>query len=925
MTSHRTKQGKKNRHMTFSALGKIHRDIDKVKLILQKKDKIFFNKYSHLFEQLKQSRQRFIDTINLNMEDGGSKSIKLFLVQHNLAFGPGQGSLQFIKEIHLPKGLLKTPSHNTMDRVEKWILEEVEASATTSSLCHVLHNIKLGGACCAVALLELKRIDDHIKIVPIHLTDIEEARLSREIGHRLVKYHIMGPESLWLEPDNLTTNEQTLNWVEDEALKTLSLRHLLTPRDKKLLQTLNKVYQQTEGINRNSVGLDNPSSILETPYHDEALFWLKEWRATRRGEVATEELLSRTSKAGKQYRRQIVRISLKYRVLPSLAKKILPVQRLLTVMNLPMKDFKPNGQIVILDTGIAPAIVEQHITKLEDIHDEDVVVMSVLAKRLGGSSPETIIQLCRIYIEAAYNLGAKVVLLCNTMDANARETLTKEFNIPILGPIRPAIQAVKKYLDQKNFDKPAIGVIATKATIATGAYECETGKSIPTAKVFNVIAPLLATLIDMIATNKTDSEITHQRNVAILEANLLPLTKKSIDILVLGCTHYGVFEQTIHDFWIRCTGKDIAVVNSSKELPNFTADYLKENRMLSTRSDTHKGTLSHITSQEYAAEFKRGIRKITGRSVKVIPMDIGEVVGRLSDDDRRFQETLFKESREDVNLRTFIIRSNLSAEAKVAIADTLYGTGNLNKIHAHREILPIGLTDELMRELVLLAIRDIGMLKILSSIIHSDLEVVEAENSNGEQNIFVRNSTQNYFIVGENNGFTRILLPSEKNFFTGLLFFKRVVNKYLHVNRLDLSFFSKTHIDPRQQRELDKFNEALKKIKKIKQKMEWDKEYPKHSKEAALKIKHLLDRIGFDCVELETKRMEDIIHTYVILTLMDTEVIVDISASQYEVSKGAGGVSCMRDLGVVVMPRSEVERVQKSDPKSLFFYHQKHP
>ncbi|GJQ60059.1 MAG: hypothetical protein D8M57_17410 [Candidatus Scalindua sp. AMX11] len=758
MTSYQSKQGKRNKLMPFNTLGKIHRDIDKVKLILQKKDKIFYNKYRHLFEQLKQSRQRFIDTINLNMEDGNSKPIKLFLVQHNLAFGPGHGVLQFIKEIHLPKRVLKTPPHNTIDRVDKWILEEVEATATSMSLYHVLHNIKLGGACCAVALLELKKFDNHIKIVPIILTDIEEARLSREIGNRLVKYHIMGPESLWLEPDNLTTNEQVLNWVEDEALKTLLLRQLLTPKDKKLFETLNKVHQ-TDGMNKNSEDHENPSKILETPFHNEALLWLKEWRATRRGEIATEELLSKTSKVGKQYRRQIVRISLKYFVFPSLAKKILSVQRLLNVMNLPIKDFKPNGQIVILDTGIAPAIVEQYLLQLQELYGEDVLVMSVLAKRLGGSSPEMIVQLCRIYVEAARNLGAKIVLLCNTMDANARETLEREFTIPIIGPIIPAIQAVTRHLGPYTPNKPNIGVIATKATIATGAYEHELNKCIPTAKVFNVIAPLLATMVDMIATDKTGSTITSQRNVNILEANLLPLTKKNLHILVLGCTHYGIFEQAIHDFWIRCTGKDIVIVNSSRELPRFTATYLKKNRMLSSRDNTHKGARSYMASQEDTVGFKQGIMKITGRNVKVIPIDIGEVVGRLSEDDRFFQETVFKESSEDVNLRTFIIKSNLSAEAKVAIADTFYGTGSMDKNHPDRQILAIELTDELMRELALQAIRDRDMLKILSSVTNSPLEVVIEQNSKGENHTMIKSNGQNYFIVGENDHFIRALPP----------------------------------------------------------------------------------------------------------------------------------------------------------------------
>ncbi len=911
--------------MPFSTLGKIHRDIDKVKLILKKKDKIFFNKYHHLFEQLKQSRQRFIDTINLKMEDGSSRSIKLFLVQHNLAFGPGHGVLQFIKEIHLPRGVLKTSHYKLKDKVENWILEEVEATATTMSLYHALHNLKLGGACCAVALLELKMVDDQIKMAPINLNDIEEALLAREIGQRLVKYHIMGPESLWLEPDNLTTNEQILNWVEDEALKTLLRRQLLSPRDKELFDTLNKIHRHSREIINVSESFDNHRRILETPYHDEALLWLKDWRATRRGEIAIEELLSKTSKVGKQYRRQILRISLKYWGFPSLAKNILSVQRLLTVMNLPFKDLRPNGQIVILDTGIAPAIVEKHIEKLSELSDEDVVVMSVLAKRLGGSSPEMIVQLCRIYVEAAYNLGAKVVLLCNTMDANAREILSKEFTIPVLGPIKPAIQAVKRYLETTYLDTQNIGILATKATIAAGTYENEASDSVSTAKIYNVIAPLLATLVDTIATGKSGSEISDPRNVAILEENLLPLIEKDIDILILGCTHYGIFEQMIHDYWIRCTGKDVFIVNSSKELPNFTATYLKENRIVSTRSDTHNGARSHMASQEDAVGFQQGVLKISGRDVDVIPIDIGEVVGRLSEEDRSFQETVFKESSEDVHIRTFIINSDLSARAKVAIADTLYGTGNMNLKNSGREILPIELTDELMIELVLLSIRDNDMLRILSSVMGTPLEIIELQNSKGMSNIVVKSNTQNYFLVGENNQLIRVLHPQEKEFFTGLLFFKMAASKYIHVEKLDVSFFFRTSFKPHQLRELDKFNEALKEIKKIKQNMVWNCEHPKHSKESSLKVKHYLDKIGFHCVELETKIYENIIHTYVIIHILDTEMIVDISASQFELTKGTEGLSFMRELGVVVIPRSEVEKFQKSDPKSLLFYHNKHP
>jgi len=185
---------------------------------------------------LEEPRQRFIDTINLKMDDGSIKLVKLFLVQHNLAFGPGQGELKFIKHVELPEGIEKASLADIKDIVENIVLEEVESSAMEKSLYHALHNVKLGGASSAIMLIDIEDIEGEIKAVPIHLAESETVRLAREVGNRLVKYRIMGPDGFWPEPDGVTTNEQILNWVEDEALNTLLVKQLLVSREKDLLE-----------------------------------------------------------------------------------------------------------------------------------------------------------------------------------------------------------------------------------------------------------------------------------------------------------------------------------------------------------------------------------------------------------------------------------------------------------------------------------------------------------------------------------------------------------------------------------------------------------------------------------------------------------------------------------------------------------------
>ena len=710
-----TKQQISENFPELTTLGKIHSRIDKVKFIIQDKDVDFFNKHCHLFERLEGLRQKFIDTINLDMDDNSTKTVKLFLVQHNLAFGPGQGELKFIKHVTLPEGIEKSSLVEIKDIVENIVLEEVESSAVEKSLFHALHNIKLGGASSAIMLMEIEDIGGEIKAVPINLTKSETIRLAREVGSRLVKYRIMGPDGFWPEPDGETTNEQILNWVEDEALNTLYVQQLLAPKEKDLIETLNNVHSRMTGESKVAAGINNAIGIQETPYHNSAIMWLKEWRATRRGKMALEELNSEDSKVSKHYRQSVSKTERKYDVMPSIAKDIIAVKRLLTVMLHPFRDYRPNGQIVVMDTGIAPVISQEHLLKLEELAGEDVVIISVLSKRLGGSSPRRIEQLCRIYVEAAYNLGAKIVLLCNTMDANARATMEKEFSIPVLGPITPAVEAVFRLENADGAEVKSIGIVATKATIESGAYINEIRKHSQDVKIFSVVTPLFATMVDMSEFDKMRSQVISQRNRSIIEANLQPLIKKNIDILILGCTHYGVFEQAIHEIWKSCTGREIHIVDTAKELSYYTRTFLTQNKILSLRME-QKGKVSYIASEEDTPEFERKVSAMTGCIANVIPIDIGKVVGRLSEEDRSFQKTVARESKEDINLRAGIINSNMSAEAKVAVADTLYGVKDKSVKQLNCEILSLELKDEHIKGIASLTTQNEELLTILSHI-----------------------------------------------------------------------------------------------------------------------------------------------------------------------------------------------------------------
>ena len=129
-----------------------------------------------------------------------------------------------------------------------------------------------------------------------------------------------------------------------------------------------------------------------------------------------------------------------------------------------------------------------------------------------------------------------------------------------------------------------------------------------------------------------------------------------------------------------------------------------------------KGKASYIASEEDAPGFARKVSEITGCTADVAPIDIGEVVGRLSEEDRLFQKTVARESREDINLRAGIIDSNLSAEAKVAIADKLYGVKDKSLSRPGCEILSPELKDGHIKEITGLTTQNEELLSILSHI-----------------------------------------------------------------------------------------------------------------------------------------------------------------------------------------------------------------
>lgn len=159
----------------------------------------------------------------------------------------------------------------------------------------------------------------------------------------------------------------------------------------------------------------------------------------------------------------------------------------------------------------------------------------------GNKSPETIIKNsleCASYLASRHKLSAFVVA-CNTISSHALGALHEELKIPILGVIKPgATHAVNVTKNNK------IGVLATHATVDSGSYlqEIKAQSCGENIQVFQQACPLFVPLVE-------EALVDGDMVETVVRESLKDISKKGVDTIILGCTHYPVLSPVIKKFF----------------------------------------------------------------------------------------------------------------------------------------------------------------------------------------------------------------------------------------------------------------------------------------------------------------------------------------------------------------------------------------
>lgn len=181
----------------------------------------------------------------------------------------------------------------------------------------------------------------------------------------------------------------------------------------------------------------------------------------------------------------------------------------------------------------------------------------------GGRTREELLSFNREILEILLARGAKAVLVaCNTSSALALETLDHECPVPLLGLIEAGARAAVRCGRR-------IGIIATQATIASGAHARAIASIAPDAEVHPHACPLLVPLIE-------SGDWASERAAAVVIESLGPLLETDLDVLVLGCTHYPLIAPLIQ----RVVGPHVQLVDPAQEAVHALGEILAGHDLL---------------------------------------------------------------------------------------------------------------------------------------------------------------------------------------------------------------------------------------------------------------------------------------------------------------------------------------------------------
>lgn len=211
-------------------------------------------------------------------------------------------------------------------------------------------------------------------------------------------------------------------------------------------------------------------------------------------------------------------------------------------------DMRPIG---VFDSGLGGLTAVRSLRQI--LPEENLIYFGDTARvPYGGRSKETLLKYARQDVRFLRSFDLKaIVIACGTVSTTSLDTLQAENDLPIVGVVEPTCRRALLVTNNKR-----VGIIATLASIRSGAYEATLRRLDPAVEVIGKPCPLFVPLVENGRINRGDVVIE-----TVAREYLEPLRATGIDTLILGCTHYPLLTGIIADIM----GPGVTLVSAGEE------------------------------------------------------------------------------------------------------------------------------------------------------------------------------------------------------------------------------------------------------------------------------------------------------------------------------------------------------------------------
>jgi glutamate racemase len=260
--------------------------------------------------------------------------------------------------------------------------------------------------------------------------------------------------------------------------------------------------------------------------------------------------------------------------------------------------------VAVFDSGVGGLTVLHEL--LVSLPTEDYLYLGDTARfPYGERTPE---ELQAFSVEIADHLlgaGAKLlVVACNAASSAAlgaieRHLLERARDVDVIGVVAPATQ-----LAVAGSRSGRIGLLATPATVASGAYERAVAAADPHVHLESVACPDLAPIVQ--GGFQFDEDV-----VDTVRQYCAPLRAAAVDTVILGCTHYPLLEPMLQ----RVLGRGVTLVTSGTGVARSVERALASRGLLNPQSG--EGSYRFLCTGE--------VESFRALGTRFLQMPLGEV------------------------------------------------------------------------------------------------------------------------------------------------------------------------------------------------------------------------------------------------------------------------------------------------------------